>query len=427
MAQAKVNSRVWSILIFAWIAIASSQVITFGYGMMMPSIMAEFGVDTADMGKIAGIASWCQVLSLIPLSLLLAKVNPKFSVPLVIACIAAGSFIFGRAVSFSMLYAGSILRAMFINSIATLLVGAKLRGVPPDLYTQVNGVENFVQPVGQTIAVLAMAQLLGVLGGWRGVYVTVSIVLVIALILYVLFWGNGKRINYGQAEAPQAEASTESPKENPLSALKEALSNKVVWLTGLAWPGTTIVWIAMFYYWPTYAMRELGLSLPTVGLVLAMIPIFSAIASLTSPMLAKAIGYDKPLICTWGLILPATYFLMTKLDSVPLLCLCSALSGYGAYCFVPLAFTNVYKIRLSKPAITIATGIILTFVTVGVGIAGTVVGSLTATLGLKTALAVSCLSPLWFGILTLFLPELGYKKMAEFKRLAELAAQEKKD
>ena len=416
--KTKVNSRVWSILTCAWIAIAASQIITFGYGMMMPRIMEEFGLDTAAMGKIAGIASWCQVVSLIPLSLLLAKTNPKFSLPLVMLVIATGQFIFSRATGLPMLYLGRILFAFFAQSIATLLVGVKLRGVPPEHMTQVNGVENFVQPIGQTIATLIMAQLLVILGGWRGVYTVVAIIIAAALVLFFLLWGDGTHVSYGQTEEAQA-AKTEAPKSSIFHALKEAWTNRVVWLTGLAWPGTTIVWIAMFYYWPTYAIRTHGLELSQVGVVLSMIPIFSAIASLTSPKLAKKIGYDKPLICIWGFLLPVFYYLMTVLTSIPLLCLCSALAGYGAYCFVPLAFTNVYKIGLSKPAITIATGTILTLVSVGIAIAGTVIGALTKTLGLQRAIAVACFTPLWFGVLTLFLPELGFKKMQELRRLAE--------
>jgi predicted MFS family arabinose efflux permease len=410
--QAKVNSRVWLMLICAWAAIAVAQFTVFGYGMMMPSIMADFGLDTAVMGQIAGVAAWCQVISLIPLSLLLARANPKFSVPVVILCTAAGIFIYGRAVGVPMLYIGYILMAAFSNLIATLLVGAKVRGVPSARYTMVNGIENFVQPVGQTIAVLFIAQLMAFLGGWRGIFTTVSIIMVVALVLYFIVWGNGKRITYGQMEAP---ATAEVPQVNFGTIAREAFGNRVVWLTGLAWPGTTIVWIAMFYYFPTYAITELGFDLPTAGLILAMIPIFSAIASLTSPLLAKKIGYDKPLICTWGIILPIAYFMMMRVSSVPLLCLFSAIAGYGAYCFVPLAFTNVYKIGLSQPAITLATGILLTFVTVGIALAGSVVGTLTGVLGVRNALQVACLSPIWFGILTLFLPELGYKKMQQLQ------------
>jgi predicted MFS family arabinose efflux permease len=411
--QAKVNSRVWLTLVCAWVAIAVAQFTVFGYGMMMPSIMADFGLDTVVMGRIAGVAAWCQVILMIPLSLLLSRVNPKFSVPLVILLTAAGIFVYGQATGVPMLYAGYILMAVFMNLIATLLVGAKVRGVPPARYTAVNGIENFVQPAGQTIAVLFIAQLMAVLGGWRGLFTVVSIIMAAGLVLYFIVWGNGKRINYGQPEAPAAAAA--APQVNFGTIAKEAFGNRVVWITGLAWPGTTIVWIAMFYYFPSYAITELGFDLPTAGLVLAMIPIFSAIASLTSPALAKKIGYDKPLICIWGLILPVAYFMMMRVSSVPLLCLFSAIAGYGAYCFVPLAFTNVYKIGLSQPAITLATGILLTFVTVGIAIAGSVVGTLTGVLGVKNALQVACLSPLWFGILTLFLPELGYKKMLQLQ------------
>jgi predicted MFS family arabinose efflux permease len=410
-----VNLRVWAILACAWAAIAASQIITFGYGMMMPRIMEEFSLDTAAMGKIAGIASWCQVASLIPVSLLLAKTSPKYALPLVMFIIAAGQFIFGRAAGVPMLYLGRIMFALFAHSIATLLVGVKLRGVPPEHMTQVNGVENFVQPIGQTIATLVMAPLLLFLGSWRGVYTMVAIIILAALILFFTLWGSGARISFGQGEVPAAGAA-QAAQASIFSALKEAWSSRVVWITGLAWPGTTIVWLAMFYYWPTYAVRNLGLELSQAGVVLSMIPVFSAIASLTSPRLAKKIGYDKPLICIWGFLLPVFYYLMTVLTSVPLLCVCSALAGYGAYCFVPLAFTNVYKIGLSKPAVTIATGTILSLVSTGGAIAGTVIGALTATLGLRRALAAACLTPLWFGVLTLFLPELGHKKTQELKK-----------
>ena len=414
-----VNPRVWAILACAWAAIAASQIITFGYGMMMPRIMEEFSLDTAALGKIAGIASWCQVASLIPVSLLLAKTSPKYALPLVMLVIAAGQFIFGQAAGVPMLYLGRIMFALFAHSIATLLVGVKLRGVPPEHMTQVNGVENFVQPIGQTIATLIMAQLLVFLGSWRGVYTMVAIIILAALILFFALWGNGRKISFSQGEVPPAEAgqaaqtarAEQAAQASILSALKEAWGSRVVWITGLAWPGTTIVWLAMFYYWPTYAVRNLGLELSQAGVVLSMIPVFSAIASLTSPKLAKRIGYDKPLICIWGFLLPVFYYLMTVLTSVPLLCVCSALAGYGAYCFVPLAFTNVYKIGLSKPAVTIATGTILSLVSTGGAIAGTVIGALTATLGLQRAIAAACLTPLWFGVLTLFLPELGFKKM----------------
>lgn len=407
----KTNGTVWTLLFCAWVAMAASQIITFGYGMMMPSIMEEVGVGTDVMGRIGGVASWFTVLLTIPGALFCIKFNPKYSVPVVTVCMAAGLFLFGRANSIPMMYISRIIAASFSQLIATCLVGTKLRGVPPETMTQVNGIENFVGPIGQVIATMAMAQFLALVGGWRNVYGTIAIVMAAAAVIYFIVWGNGNKVNYGQAMQTEQAAATDEP--GTFAALKEAWSNKVVWLTSLAWPGTTIVWIAMFYFWPTYATTELGISLQQSGTVLAMIPVFSAIASLTSPILARKIGYDKPLIWPWGLILPVCYYMMTQLSNIFLLCVFSAIAGYGAYCFVPLAFTNIYKLGMSRKAVTLGTSTILTFVAVGSAIAGTVVGTLTTVFGLKNALAISCLTPIWFGVLTFFLPELGRKKMEE--------------
>lgn len=401
-----INSNVWILLVATWVAIAASQIITFGYGMMMPGVMQELNVSTDTMGRIGGVASWVGVFLTIPGALIAVKFNPKYSVPFTVLGMALGLFLFGRALNIPMMYFSRIIAGAFAQLIATCLVGTKILGVPPQRMTQINGIENFVGPIGQVVATLFMAPVLILLGSWRNVYVMIAIIMAALAVLYFFMWGNGKNITYGQ---PAAQTAAE--KQGTFAALKEAWSNKVVWLQSLAWPGTTIVWIAMFYFWPTYATSELGIDLAQAGVVLSMIPIFSAIASLTSPILANKLGYDKPLIWSWGIILPICYFMMTQISNIALLCVFSAIAGYGAYCFVPLAFTNVYKLGLSRSAVTLATGTILTFVGLGSAIAGTVVGMLTVTFGLKNALAISCLTPVWFGVLMLFVPELGRKKM----------------
>ena len=417
--QTKINTRVWVVLAFAWIAIASASIISFGLGMMMPGIVREFGVDTTTMGQLFGISALVQVITLIPLSLILAKVNPKISITLIMLGISIGFLISSQARNMLMLYIGFIVFAPFsANVLAALLVGTKLRGVPPEHMVQVNGIENFAAPIGQLTALLSIPILIGLFGTWRGVFFTVFVIITICYIFYFISWGNGKQISYGQGDAPQS-----APKTSIFSVLKETVSNKFVWITGIAWPGTTIIWIAMFLYWPTYAVTTLGVSLSQAGIVLAMIPLFSAISSLVSPSIAKKIGYDKPLICCWGILLPVFYFMMTVFTNVPLLMLFSALTGFGAYFFVPLAYTNMYKIGLSRPAIAIAHGIILTFVLVGVSIAGNVIGALIRQFdgNIQSALRIACFTPIWFGILTLFLPELGYKKMQQLKAAKEAA------
>lgn len=93
-------------------------------------------------------------------------------------------------------------------------------------------------------------------------------------------------------------------------------------------------------------------------------------------------------------------------SSIPLLCVAVFVAGYGAYAFVPIAFTSIYKIKgISPQAVSI--GMAMIFTTNGVG--GTLSASLSQSMGLEGALKVCCLFPLIFGILTLFLPETGRK------------------
>lgn len=410
----KISGTVWTLLFCVWAAQAVSQIITFGYGLMMPGIMEELQVTPEVMGRIGGVASFTTVFLTIPISIIAVKYNPRFSVPITIICMAAGLFLFGISTNIPMMYGSRMVAAAFSQAIGTVLVAVKVRGVPTEKMTQINGVENFVGPGGQVIATLAMAPILTLLGSWREVYIAIAVIMAAAAIIYMVTYGNGKSLIYGTPTDTKTEKKSDEP-----SALLSAWKNKTVWLISLAWPGTTIVWIAMFYFWPSYAIADLGITLEQAGLVLSFIPIFSAIASLTAPMIANKIGYDKPLIWPWGLILPVMYYMMIRVSSIPLLCVFSAVAGYGAYCFVPMAFTALYKLGLSQKAVSMAVGTVLSFVALGTALAGTIVGALTTQLGLQTALAVSCLTPLWFGVLMFFIPELGRKKMEQLAAQAE--------
>lgn len=417
----KVSGKVWTLLWCVWIAQAATYVVKFGYGLLMPGIlkdMAAFDLTPGILGNIVGVGTFGTVILTIPLSVFAVKLNPRYSVPIIISCTAIGLFLFGMADSVPLMYASYIAAMAFFQAIGTMLVLVKVKGVPTSHMTRVNGIENFVGPTGQVLATLAMAGILAFLGSWRAVYMSVGVVMFVAAVIYYIFYGDDVTIEGAPAVKAAGPAGDEM---GALEALKIAWSNKTVWLLSLAWPGTTVVWMAMFYYWPSYAMKAHGLTLAQTGFVLSLIPIFSAIASFVAPTLADRLGYDKPLIWPWGFILPVFYFMMTRSSSMPVLCLCSAVAGFGAYCFVPMGFTALYKIGLPMRAVSMAVGTLLSFISLGVAVAGTVIGALVDRFGLQMALAISCLSPIWFGMLTLFIPELGRKKMEELAAAREAA------
>lgn len=418
----KVSGKVWVLLWSVWISQAVCMVARYGYGMMIPGMLKDLNdpnITVGMVGSIAGTASFASVIMTIPVSIFAVKLNPKYSLPVVIIAVAIGFLLFGNSTSLTMMYVGYLITMSFVQCIVTMLAMVKVKGVPPKLMTQVNGFENFVGPIGQVIATLAMASILAYLGSWRLVFMSAAICMIALTFVYMFAYG--KDVTYEGAPVKSAAAAKADNEMGALQALKLAAKNKVVWLVSIAHPSTTLVWMAMFYYWPTYATKEMGLELSQAGFVLSLIPVFSVIASLTSPMLAKKVGYDKPFIWPAGFILPVCYYMMTQTTNMALLCVCSAVAGYCCYMFVPLAITILYRIGLPPRAVSMAVGILYSMIMLGSALGGTLVGKLVDTFGLQTGLAISCLSPLWFGIGALFYPELGRKKMEERERAAKAA------
>ncbi len=417
----KTSKRVWGLLFVAWAALACTQIITFSYGMMLPNIMAEFGIDYATAGLIGSVAGMVSVVVTIPIALLANRFKVRIIIPIIIAAVAVGFGLFGIANSLAMLYVGKIIASIFINGISTALAIFKMQKVSMDQMAQVNGIENFIGPIGQVLATLVMTQIMIAIGGWRGVHIVIAVIMAVLCVVWLISY----------KKDPQEDAAAEASKglknyglaEHPL---KTAIKEKTFWLLALAWPGTTIVWMGMFIYFPSYAMASLNLTQAQAGLVLSMIPIFSAVASLTSPQVAKWVGKDKPLIWPCGFLLPIFYFLMLQTSNLLLLCLFSAIAGYLCYFFVPLAFTTMYKLGYNPMVVSMGVAMVFTGVAVGSAVAAGVVGAAIKALGgdIYKALAVCCLSPILFGVLTMFIPERGRKWM---EQMQAAAAKAKKD
>lgn len=402
--KGEIKGKTWGLLIAAWVAMAAWNVIVFSYGMMLPDVMADFNLDFATAGLIGSVSGFASVVLTIPTAFVAAKFNPKYSVPAIMTALAAGLILFGVAANVPMLFIGKIVAASVSNGIAASLVLVKIKKVPEERFTGINGIENFVQPIGQILATLCMAQLLGIVGGWRGVHIMCGALILVMVVVWFAAFKEDKETKEESRTATQAQKSQKG-------VLMEALKQKTFWLLSLAWPGTTLIWIGMFYYWPSFITESAGFTMAQAGFVLSFIPIFSAIASLTAPKLADKIGKDKILIWPWGIILPIAYFMMLKVTSIPLLCACAAVAGYGAYCFVPIAFTTLYKLGLRSEVVSVGTGMVLTGVALGSALGAGIIGGLISSVGLYKALAVCCLSPVWFGMLTLFVPERGRKVM----------------
>lgn len=399
MEKIVIRRHVWSLLWVGWIAIALSQVLSFGYGMMVPDIMNDFGLDYTRIGMVGSVTAWIAVAANIPISGLAAKANPKFALPVIYAGVGVGCLIFGTASSLPMLYLGRSLSGVFGAGLISALVVVKMRWVPAGRMEEVNGLENFVQPIGQTCATLFMAQLMALLSGWRGVYVAISLLMFLCAALWIPAFSNLCRKDPGQQTSAGA-----APTQSVWVSLKQALSKPTVLLYAIAYPGKILIWMGFFYYFPSFFMEVRGFTSLEAGLATGLFPVCSAIASVISPRIAARFNLNKSLLVGSGILLCAGYYAMLKIPSLGGICVVSAITGFLSYVATPVYFTNMYRLGLSPRAVQMATSILLTMVSVGSALGAGIMGSLIDTLGFEQGILYACFTPLWFALFTALSP-----------------------
>lgn len=139
-----IEKRTWVLLWVGWCAVALSQILSFSYGMMVPSIIEDFGLDYAKIGMVGSVAAWVAVFANIPVSGVVANVNPRFALPVIYSFFGLGCLIFGTAHSLFGLYAGRIISGIAGTGLLTALVTIKVRRLPAERMVEINGIENFV-------------------------------------------------------------------------------------------------------------------------------------------------------------------------------------------------------------------------------------------------------------------------------------------
>jgi len=398
----RIPGYAWVVVWIAWLVLIVGTIGNFAIGTMLPSLQEDIGFGTVEAGWLSGIG-WLLTSALtIPITFIVTRVRPKTVLVVVFLVVGAAWILQGTANSFPVLFITRALGVGMTAAIMPALVLLKQQWVPLSKMAAVNGVEAFTNPVGQILGTALVPVLIASLQGWRPIVFAIGGVVLGLALLWVLF-GREQR----------SEAFEKAWNDRTVSPIREALKEKSVWLLALGWPGTSLVWIAMFTFWPTYAVEKLGLEMTQAGFVLSALPIGSMVASLIAPWMADKLGYDKPMIWAWGFVLPLFYFMMLPTSSVAVATIASFLAGFGAFAFVPVAFTLLYKLPGINPkTIAMGTGIIITIATLGATAGGVLSGVLAERLGnLYMALAICCLSPLTMGICGLFLPETGRKAM----------------
>jgi predicted MFS family arabinose efflux permease len=407
----KIPAYTWVVMGIPWVFVVLGALLNFAIGVMLPSMQEELGFNAAQAGWLSGISWILTAVLTIPITFLVNKIGPKMLLVAVLIFAGVALIINGMSQTFAVLFVTRAIALTLVVGVTPALTLLKNMWVPLTRITTVNGVEAFMNPLGQVMSTALVPALLVALAGWRPVFFIVGAI-VLALGVAWIFLGRERK-----TEAYLAATKGGGGFKDLAAAMKQPS----IWLLALGWPGTTLVWIAFFTFWPTYATDVLGITLAQAGFVLSMLPIGSMIASLVSPIVCEKVGIDKPFIWMWGFILPFCYYGMLLHASLFVLGLASFLAGVGAFWFVAPGISLPFKLRGIKPQeVAMGIGIMISIITLGGAAGGIVAGNIFQSTGdLYKALAICCLSPLTMGIFGLFLPERGRKQLEKEAREAQ--------
>ncbi|WP_028023771.1 MFS transporter [Enterovibrio calviensis] len=410
-SEAKIPARGWGIVWIAWLAFMVANLSNFAFGVILPDMRNDVGFGLEMAGWLSAIAWLGKGLLTIPIICFISKGKPKTVLFSIFVILGVGMLIQGLATNVTMLFVGRLFVMGVAAGIVSVLVVFKIQWIPKEKLGSINGIEMFTGPAGQMLGTAAFPMFLAMMSGWREVMIVMGIFALILAAAWLFI-----------AKDNSANEQQTYEKVPVLQPLKEALQYKNTWILALAWPMTSLTWIAVYTFWPTYAVESLNLSITEAGMVLGLLPIGSAIACLVSPVMAQKWGYDKPLIVASGVVLPIAYYSLMLTNNVLLLSAATFIAGYAAYNFVPLAFTTLYKTDMSPRAVSMGTGFIFSLVGLGGAAGGALTGWLGMQYGLETALSLTCITPGFFAVLTMFLTETGWK--AEQKKQPQILEQE---
>ena len=378
-----------------------AQVTMMGLGVLMIGIAADLHFDAAEAGWLGATRTVGQLV-VFPASFLAVRFAPKLLYGLLTFAVGLSMLLGGFAPGFWALLACQV---VFSLCFALAQVPASLlrtQWVPSPEMGRVWGAGNALNAVAQTAVLVGIPLVLGVLGGWRGVFRAGGVLMLLAAALWTV---TGRERDAHSAAGRDAAGRDAPGRESSFAALWRP----EYYLLGVAALGGATAYLACLLFIPTFLVQERGLSLGTAGLVSAVFPGAGLVANVFAGVLSDRVGRRKPFIWPAGLLLPPLYFLAVAPIAVPWLVAVVFLLGFFAWLPFPALNSIAYELPGVRPT-EIAVGQALMQAVAGAGIlCGPIVVGQIATLAgsLRAGIIALGVLPVLFAVVCLWLPDTG--------------------
>jgi MFS family permease len=403
VAAPRASGYRWLIIGLFWLRDVLTIIGVSSLPVLLPLIRAEWGLTTLQSGLLAGLSWQVTALFSIPFGAWLPRYSPR---RILVGSGLIGALFAGAqalAPSFGALYFFRI--GFVLLSPVQTVVGTQViqQWFQPREIPQVNGRTWGIRSMAQGAAVAIAPFLVILFGTWRGVFAVQSLLL--------LIW-TGVWIVAGRDRAtPEYLARLHGGRAKSLRSVFRLPHIRTL---AFAQAGCGLAFSAFTTFWPTYAREARAVPLQTVGLIVAMWPIASAVGSFTAPWLVRRLG-RRPVLTAAGFGQVVAYLVLLRAESLPLMAAMFFMAGFCTMVPTPVVFSAPYEYGGISPR---DVGLIISLintVTVGTTAIGPVfVGAFAELSGsLPLAMGVAAFACLSMSIAGLIFPEPARLRAAE--------------
>lgn len=238
----------WVILTVVYFASVIAAFAQFKIPPMMPVLMQAFQIDLTQAGWLMSIIAVIGLVLALPAGLILQRLGSKATIIIALGLMTAGAVIGAFSGNYVLLLISRLIEGMGIGLVGVAAPATIAMWFPPEKQGTPMGIWATWVPVG-SIAAYNLAPVLTPSLGWQAVW-WIGAGFALFMIMVCGLW---------IIPAPVSGPSDSPVRETP--SLREALSNRNIWLLALEFACFNLALLSVATYYPTFLNQVRGYSL----------------------------------------------------------------------------------------------------------------------------------------------------------------------
>ena len=251
------NKRYYPILLLFTICVAYfvENFLRSAAGALTPILIEELGISHAAMGMLISAYFFIYGVMQVPSGLLSDRLGARKTIILFTVLTVIGVFLFYASTSYNMLFVAQFLvgvgcSTFYINAVKLVSIW-----FPSNRKATAIGVLSASSGVGNTVSYMGFPIAVASLGGWRTLYLWMSVILLVNWVMNYFILNDG----------PTVQVNTSDPKKIPIvTSLISTIKDKRLWPFLLGYTLSSMGWV--FMNWMVqYLMDTRGFTYMQVG------------------------------------------------------------------------------------------------------------------------------------------------------------------